>query len=458
VICVALLAWRLRGESCPRHSAWAAAAGVTLLILSRGSLSAGASETGMAEATALVGMAAVALTSRRPILAGILAAAACMTLLQAAPAALLLGALVLGQTGERRWRFPAALAAAVSAVLGIAFALGGQSFLDQVFLYHLNKIRRPQQGFQALALFVIENWVLVGSALVFCAWSALLDRNKRSLIVFLIVGITLQCLLLATRPRVFVYYFGGVLPWCALAVAISLPSCWAAAVQRIRLKGGQRGPTAVLAIGAVVCWLAGGWILRGLARHQPWYQATRAVPPVPLTPLPGGPASRWFTENVVAACQGMGDLAPAGICGYVRSRQEWLVSLEDIVDLVRSEARIDPRLSIFGDSNVVPQVALAARVPIFDDLADTNLQRFESGSGNIDATIDLLRRAPSVLVLVADDGPELRRLDRFRAFLAQRWTPIRRFAGSTRFSYVFYRRIVEDRTEETPPQGAPGRN
>jgi len=130
---------------------------------------------------------------------------------------------------------------------------------------------------------------------------------------------------------------------------------------------------------------------------------------------------------------------PNAMTEYLWQRSRYDDVHGEIIDAVLSEAKRRPSTMLFGDSTIAPMVAFEAGVRIPGDLVDTNTQRLRTGDLAIGEVTALLDAHPETLVLVAKGGgigsaPEL------RDHLARHFELARTFESRMGGQYQLYRR------------------
>ena len=116
-------------------------------------------------------------------------------------------------------------------------------------------------------------------------------------------------------------------------------------------------------------------------------------------------------------------------------------SYADIVEEVR---RLCPAgATMFGDSGSAPLVALGAGRRITADFADTNAQRFASGTTSVEEAIRQLEEQGGPRVVLAAGTSGLFGLPGFQAYLRDRYQPARDFSDGDGTRYTLYRRLGE---------------
>jgi hypothetical protein len=348
--------------------------------------------TGINQAGALWCGALLCVLLRRWLLAGALAGASCMTLLQTAPVCVALGALALLAGRRELLRFGAAFLAVVLAAHAVGVALGGGAFFDQVYLYHLNKL--GPGGLGVFRLLVTDNLTLViaGTLSLSLFWCEP-DEPRRRILLFLAGAALVHWAAMVTRPNAFPFYFQPLLVLLALGVG------WAAS--RLE-KGGLTATAAGLAAVALVGPLLlrqpltdliaprRGEQLRTYAQHYTWRDAPA------LGPLNGVVRALFWSDDRVAG------VWTSGVLEFLWMQSRAFDSVDQLVQEV--VARSSPGDTLFGDSTSLPLVALGSGRRIALDFADTNTQRFESGATDPRQTVAALEAAPPRLVVSRESG------------------------------------------------------
>jgi hypothetical protein len=375
-------------------------------------LKASANDTGIAQASGWLAASALALALGRPALGGVLAAAATSTLIQAAPIALALAGAAWA-LGDRRvcLRFVAGAGGTIALVHVLFAAIAGRAFFDQVYLYHLAKTDRPGEGARQLGYVLADNSTLfVGAAVGAVALGLAGGRARRAALVAA-GAIALQLGAMATRPRVFPFYF---VP--ALFPATLLFGAGAAVIGRAwRERSGA--PSLRTAVALAAAFVAGTtlvrWPLISLVSPGRAAQRERYTQTYDWVDAPGiGPLNAVVRALVWQDGERRAGSDPNAATQYLWQRTRWLDTLPELVARVRDHARAHPGTSLFGDSSVAPLVAFEAGVPIVGDVVDTNVERVRTGTLPMAEVLALLDTSPDTLVLVGRDGiggyPELR--------------------------------------------------
>lgn len=415
----------------------AGAVAAALLLFSESMLKASAYDTGMAQASGLVALAALALAYRRPIAAGLLCAAGPLTLLQSAPAAAMVAATALawdGRAGLRAtlrapWRTAGgrvvlAGAALLTLVHVYCWARAGSAFWQQVYLFHLDKAARESEGLTQLGFVLFDNWTLAVAALAGLALALLHGGPPARVALPAALAALLTVVAMTTRPRVFPYYFlpaffpAALLAGLGAGRLLQALADWRAGGAR----PGWRVRAPALAAAALLSVLfrpAAGVISPRRAEQLRSYQQTYT--------WIDGPGLGSTVNGVIRALFWQGGVRRAGtdpnaLTQFLWQRSRWLDSYPALVEAVRRAAAERPGLTLLGESTVAPLVALEAGVPITGDLVDTNTQRLQAGHLAIGEVLALLDAHPSALVLSCGGG--ITTVPAFRAYVARHLHPL----------------------------------
>jgi hypothetical protein len=438
--------WDQRSRSAWAHQALglAAAAG---LVLSQGFLTLSLNDTGVVQGSALVAAAAAALVFSRPLLGGLLAGLAPLCVLQTAPAVVVL---LAGAVLARRWRpFLAGVGAVTLLGNGLGAIAAGRAFLEQVYLFHLDKPARPGEASAAFLAFLHDDWTLLTGAVLAGAWAAASRRRRdRAQTVALLCAalVVLHLLAVAIRPRVFPYYFLPALFPAAVGLALGLGEVgelW----RRVRAGGpGARAawlvplglPLAALLLVAPI----------SVGRHLLWRQLAPArlsrpspVGPPIWTDAPGiGRLNRVLRALFWKDGLRREPRAYNPVTEYLWGASGWLDSHARLAAAVRREKEALAEPSLFGDALTAPAVALSAGLPITADFADTNGQRFDAGRASFAAVRALLESSPGALVLVRQGEFGLHADAETMRFLAERYRLVERLVSRSGHGHLLFRR------------------
>lgn len=446
------ITWRTLPDVRACVRAGAAVWATTSLLFSESFLKASATDTGICQATGWLALGAWLLTCGRPMAAGLAVACAPLTLLQAAPAAATL-VLAAGLRGRQSLlRTATAAGGLYTAVHLLAWGLVGSAFWQQVYGFHLDKVGTPGEGARQLGFVLFDNWTLFALAVAGAAAELARSGGSRALAALagLSAGVTFAAM--ATRPRVFPFYFQpAFLPlallagWGSARVAESLLSWWP-----LRRRPGARWPLRQ-ALGPLLAALA----LLGPLREplRTWVSPRRSEQLATYAQTYGwqdAPGLGPLNALVRAAFWQSGVRVPGreahALTQYLWQRSRWLDVQPQLVSAVKAEAARNPRTLLLGDSTVAPAVAFAAGVRIPGDVVDTNVQRFRAGNLRLDEVFALLEAEPHTLLLIGDSGG-LGSLPALRAYAQQHYQPLQVFSTRTASRYTLWRRR---------PRGEPG--
>jgi len=412
----------------------AGVAAAAWLLGSEDFLKASSYLTGIMEADALLCGAILLLVVRRPLVAGVLAGCATMTLLQTAPVVGGLGLFLLTRDRKDGLRFAAGGLAPVALVHAYFGARAGGDFFAQVYGYHLHK--QGEGGFHVFSLLVADDLSLfVGGGLGLALFFREQRPEARRFLQALGPIALIQIVAMVTRPKVFPFYFQPLFPLLALGFgwlfADGVARARSAATQNQRLVGGALAAVAAL----------GPTVLRGpltalvsptRAEQHETYVQSYTFQPVGLGPIDHAVQAVFFHDGLRQAGHFYG--APTE---YLWNQSRGFDSYAAIVEAVQAEC--PARATVFGDSTTLPLVALGAERRIVLDFADTNVQRFLSGATPPAEAVTRLEADPPTVVLMIDGGgfsavPEL------RAWLAAHYTQLRRFTDGDGTRYVLLKR------------------
>lgn len=450
-VCAWLCVRRLAADSPPPAREAAALAAAATLLFSESLLKASSHATGINQTSGLLALGATLLVYRRPLAAGLATGAAVMTLLQGAPVATVLGASVIGAAwlrGARRLgtvfragdlrRFVGASLGLLALVHVVFLSAAGGRFLDGVYRYHLAKIDRPGEGLRQLGFVLHDNWTLWVGAAAGIAASIAAGGPRRRVALAALAAIVVQIVAMASRPRVFPFYFQPAFFPAAVGLGLGL----ATVAFSLARPGGLLSRStaagiaglALLALTVLRQPLAGAIspkraeTLRAYAQNYVW------------TDAPGiGPLNA-----VVRALFWQNGRRAAGndynaVTQYVWQASRWIDVQPALVEAVKLLARDRPDTVLFGDSTSAPQIALDAGVRIAGDLVDTNMERFRAGTLRFSDVADLIGRTPDVLVLLnPSDG--IGSLPEMRAYVAAHVAPAAELTSCLGERYVIYRR------------------
>ncbi len=338
------------------------------------------------------------------------AAAFCLgsfTMLNVAPAAV--GAALVLVFVDRQRGLRLALYGALGTALlnGLAIAVFGLPYLEQVFFFHLAKSEAGRQSAGVFAAIVQMNgWLIAGAALGAIGWllgvvprdndcgpeepggrpgGGIREELEAQLPLALSLGAALGSLcLLALANRIFVYYF-QVLFVCLAPLA---------GAGFVALGSALRGSFGT-----------------GLDA-APSVGESRFAASVLATVLIAGQLPGWTTKS--------GDLSP-GLVQYLRHEADAFTSADPLAVEVRKHC--GSGTTVFGDSTAVPLVALLADRKLALGEGDTNHLRFGSGQTSTGAFIEALEAAPPCAVVYREDHG-LFVLPAFSSWLDDHYAPV----------------------------------
>jgi hypothetical protein len=358
-----------------------------------------------------------------------------MTLLQTAAIALGLGAVALLAGRRELKRFAVAFVAVVAAVHLLGLLLGGGAFFDQVYLYHLNKV--GQGGAKMLSLVVADNLTLFVSGTVALAlFFKERDVEARRLLVTLGALGLVQVSAMVTRPTVFPFYFQPVLVMLALALGWAVSRGVAGALRK------ESPPNARVLSGAA----AAAAVLLPTLLHAPLLDV--------LSPTRAEQLKTYSQTYRWHDAKGLGPLNAVVHALLWRDRREagdWPLPPVDFLWnqsrafesydalVAQVEGRSAPGDTVFGDSTSLPLVALGAKRHIAMDFADTNVQRFRSGTTDAADAVSRLDAAPPKMVLVSEERG-VYGIEAVRSWLASRYGPVASFSDPDGDRYTLLER------------------
>lgn len=440
---VFLIVRRAAPVSCRKVANGAAVAATALLLFSLSFLLTTSYDVGVSQATAALAMAAGLSLWRRPALAGVAAACATMTALQAAPLAVTLVAGAIWFERRAGWRCLLGFLATLAAIHGLCLAVAGRAFIDQVYLFHFAKLPLPVSGWTKLAAFMRESLPLaltcVGGALAVAA----ADVRRRRIVLAALAGTVGHALLMATRPSVFFFYFHPML----FPMAIVAGGGLAVAIQRALADGvaaSRRARMAALArIAAVLGAVFAGYTLA--PARAPGQESDAGLSSTTAGSLgstwrdaPGlGRANRFLRE------QFWGDGPVPGrytnvVTRYVWAAADWSDHLVSLSATIRERARRRPDMTLFGDSTVVPWLAVETKLRIAGDLVDTNDQRMLAGYLTVAEIRRALESSADTVLILMEAG--IVRLPELKAYIDERYRPVDRVYSSAGRAYTIYER------------------
>jgi hypothetical protein len=413
----------------------------TLLLFCESMLKGAAYDTGIVQASGFVALGAVLLVAGQFLLAGIVVAFAPLTLLQSGPAAAVVVLAALAVDRRKGLKTMAGAAATFALVHLVYWGIAGSAFWQQTYLFHLEKVENRGEGAIQLGYSLYDNWALFVGAVV-GTLALMLGERKQRIIGILCIGATaLTFVAMATRPRVFPFYFLPAFFPAALATGLGLGQI----LNRLTAAFRERNASLIdhkvwlpilIAVG-LLTFLAdpiSSAISPGRATQVASYEQTYTWVDGPGIGGLNGVMRSVFWQNGKRD-KGV-DANP--ITQYLWQRSRWLNVVPEMVETVRTERQLRVETTLFGDSTIVPLVAMEAGVSITGDLVDTNTQRIGAGNLTMAEVLALLDTQPSALVLVGSSGigsnPELRN------YLQKNYRVLRQFAPATGRNFTLFRR------------------
>jgi hypothetical protein len=218
-------------------------------------------------------------------------------------------------------------------------------------------------------------------------------------------------------------------------LALALGHAVAAGVGRIRAARpiGERAIGAAAIAGALLGPSLFQGALTGLIsstraeQHQSYEQSYGWKDAPLIGPLNGLVRALFFEDGV--RVPGSWHL---GVTEYLWNQSRGFDSYPAIVDEVQRDA--PARATVFGDSSTLPLVALGAGRRIALDFADTNVQRFTTGTTTPEDAIAALERDPPTVVVSAGGG--FYGLPQFKQWVQAHYSEVRSFTDGdgTRYS------------------------
>jgi len=412
-----------------------------LLLFSETMLKSSAYDTGIVQASGIVALAAVLLAWGRFLGAGVVVAFAPLTLLQSGPAAAVVVLAALTMDWRKGLKTVFAAAATFAAVHVVFWIIAGSAFWQQMYLFHLEKVENRGEGALQLGYSLFDNWALFVGAVVGALVLVLASRKQRIIALLCLGATALTLIAMATRPRVFPYYFLPAFFSASLAAGLGLGHILNALASALRERTATHFGYRVWAPSVV--WVG---LLTVLAEP-----AASAVSPRRANQVASYEQTyTWIDGPGIGGLNGLVrslfwqdghrhkgvDANP--VTQFVWQRSRWLNVVPEIVEAVQAERRLRVETTLFGDSTIVPLVAMEAGVPVTGDLVDTNTQRIGAGNLKMAEVTALLDTQPSALVLIGTAGigttPEL------RDHLRKHYSLLREFRAATSGFYKLFRR------------------
>lgn len=415
----------------------------TALLFAESLLKASATDTGICQAGAWVGLAAMLLALHFPTVAGAVAAVAPLTLLQAGPAAAVVVAasILLGKRAALRCTISSI--ATFAAVHLLFWWIAGNAFWQQVYGFHLEKVGTVGEGSLQLGFVIFDNWTLFTLATSGTTALFLGTRQTRILATLAIAAAALTIVAMATRPRVFPFYFQPAF----LPLALLIGWGFATALDHIaswwKTRGDELVPTRIIWVPAVVLLLLVGPLAGSLSS---------AISPKRASQLSTySQIYSWVDAPGIGAINSLIKILfwqdgirvvnedANAITQYLWQRSRWLDIQPAMVAAVAEQASPNPQLSLFGDSTIAPLVALQAHVPLTADLVDTNMQRVRTGNLAVSEILALLETSPQALLLLGASGG-IGALPELRAYVGQHYSALQEFQSPYGYRYTLWRR------------------
>ena len=415
----------------------------TALLFAESLLKASSTDTGICQAGAWVGLSAMLLALGFPALAGASAAAAPLTLLQAGPAAFVVVA-ASGLLGRRAaFRCGLTAAACFAGTHLVFWIVAGNAFWQQVYGFHLNKVGAEGEGAVQLGFVVFDNWTLFTLAAGGATALLLGTVQTRVLAGLGLAATTLTLAAMATRPRVFPFYFQPAFLPLALLIGWGFATVCDQLVRWWTRRGERSLPPRVVWAPALVVLvlagpLAGSWagaISPKRAQQLSTYAQAYSWVDAPVGGTINAAIKALFWQDGLRVVNHDAN----AITQYLWQRSRWLEIQPAVVTAVAEHAAANPHTTLFGDSTVAPLVALQAGVPIAWDEVDTNMQRVRAGNLAISEILARLDVSPNTLLLLGQTGG-IGTLPVIRQYLSQHYAGVREFSSLSGYRYVLWRR------------------
>ncbi len=428
---------RWLGEACGIAAAAA-------LLFSESFLKASSSATGINQAGGFLALSATLLVARRPAAAGAMAGCAVMTLLQAAPVTAVLAAVAGLRLGWRSaaLRYVVGAGAIVLAFHALFLALAGKAFVDQVYFYHLAKVASPGEGARQLGFIVVDNWALFAAGGAAIAALIAAGGLARAVGAWAVAAAAVQLVAMATRPRVFPFYFQpAFFPialglGCGLSVVIRGVLRWKSDYSPTLSRANALGIAGVgLALVTFLERPLAAVVSPRRAEQRETYSQTYTWMDAPgIGPLNGLVRAVFWRDGTRRTDHDYG-----AITQYLWQRSRWLDTHRALVHAVELLAATTPGATLFGDSTTAPLVALDAGLRVTGDFVDTNKERFRSGVAHLSEVAALLDGHPTaILMLSPRDG--IGSLPEMQAYVDRHYTVAARFESRIGHTHVLYRR------------------
>jgi hypothetical protein len=401
-------------------------------------------ELGVFEGLFFVAAAAWLLDRGRARLAGVCGAVAVLTSLLCAPLLLVLAGAWLRTAGPGR-RALGGLVMTLVVLHLLLLAICGWPFVEQVYLFHLNKVRSPETVRLAFAAFGREAAGFVALALGGLLLSLGKKGPERAVALGAGAALLVHLFAVATRPTAFPYYLIPALLPAGLLVGlgVAVESRWAASL----VIGGRRGPGVTLGVAAVAL---ASWTIWEVSFDL----ASRVWPPPPR--VSGNWVAPWRDALALGRLNRIvermfwtdGPASGSAVSRYLQQAMS-AMDLDAAVSLIRRLREENPATTLFGDPRVVPYVALLSGSPITGHVADVTDQRFASGQASASSLVELLRQAEAPVVILASRRQMLPAP--VEAYVRRTFTRVADFESSpTRWHEVYARGTSGARRERDP--------
>jgi hypothetical protein len=379
--------------------------------------------TGTIEALMFTAIGVERVVAGRDRQAGLAFAAGCLVAMYVAPFGLAVWLVLLALSRRRALTLALWTAAPLLLVHGAFLAWAGRAYWEGVFLYHARKPHTSRGAFVPGFLLLLRRSALLVTAAPAAVVAAFIRARRagwrqalaslrsldelradprRQLLAFSLAGVVATLLFIAAGRMVFRYYFVMILVGLALLAGLAYADLARAALTAARGLWRRRslrleGLTPAVALLAALP-LAGEaladlpaarrTLIPDVAVGQRAPRTWRRAPF--LGPFNGAVrALLWQDEEV------LGRWYPP----WTRILWEASQRIELVVFARFAYASTPPDATLFGESTMVPLVALMAARRVALDEADTNPMRFQSGITPPAAFVARLREHPPALIL-----------------------------------------------------------
>jgi hypothetical protein len=401
----------------------------------------------------------------KPIVSGLAMAAGVCTQTYVVPAAVMLGMLAFVKSKSFGFRYWACLFGLWLIIQVICFVIGGESYWDSVYRYHLNKKTSPGSAWKmsirvfsdnyALFISVILGLAISSTKKVFkgksvkdvllhnpegLAWAAIVLVSSDNFVLFISMllavvvssakkvfkGMSLRDLLLldadslarvgvlwiigymifiSLLAKVFPFYFLLMFPAMALCGGYVVSRLADTSVQLVenRKERTLRWYKKAVTISVMLVAVIIAFVVHIPVQRSllPQYVRSKDKP----MKWADAPIPQFVNDGLRGCC--WDDLAKAyqpygTIQEYLYHESRYFEKAESLAEYVKNITR--PDQTIFGDSPVAGIVALLAGRRLAADVADTNTNRFSSGLTSPDELIEKID-APDLAYVVASGRP-----------------------------------------------------